>query len=70
MRSLQDIPDRPDPAPLRGSEEKEWILSKIPMGRTGDAEKDLSGVAVFLASPASDYITARSLSADGGWMAG
>jgi len=49
---------------------KEWILSKIPMGRTGNAEKDLSGVAVFLASPASDYITGQIIIADGGWMAG
>jgi NAD(P)-dependent dehydrogenase (short-subunit alcohol dehydrogenase family) len=49
---------------------KEWILSKIPMGRSGDAEKDLSGVAVFLASPASDYITGQIIIADGGWMAG
>ena len=49
---------------------KEWILSKIPMGRTGDPEKDLSGVAVFLASSASDYITGQIIIADGGWMAG
>ena len=49
---------------------KEWILSKIPMGRSGNAEKDLSGVAVFLASPASDYITGQIIIADGGWMAG
>ena len=49
---------------------KEWILSKIPMGRTGDPEKDLSGVVVFLASPASDYITGQIIIADGGWMAG
>ena len=51
-------------------EKKEWVLSKIPMGRTGDAEKDLSGVVVFLASPASDYITGQIIIADGGWMAG
>lgn len=49
---------------------KEWILSKIPMGRTGDAEKDLSGVVVFLASPASDYITGQVITVDGGWLAG
>ena len=51
-------------------ERKEWILSKIPMGRSGDAEKDLSGVVVFLASPASDYITGQIVISDGGWMAG
>ncbi len=49
---------------------KEWILSKIPMGRSGDPEKDLSGVVVFLASSASDYITGQIIIADGGWMAG
>ncbi len=49
---------------------KEWILSKIPMGRTGDAEKDLSGVVVFLASPASDYLTGQTIVTDGGWLAG
>jgi NAD(P)-dependent dehydrogenase (short-subunit alcohol dehydrogenase family) len=49
---------------------REWILSKIPMGRTGDPEKDLSGVVVFLASSASDYITGQIIIADGGWMAG
>ncbi len=49
---------------------KEWILSKVPMGRTGDAEKDLSGVVVFLASPASDYITGQIIVVDGGWLAG
>ena len=51
-------------------ERKKWILSKIPMGRTGDPEKDLSGVVVFLASPASDYITGQIIISDGGWMAG
>ena len=51
-------------------ERKKWILSKIPMGRTGDPEKDLSGVVVFLASPASDYITGQIVISDGGWMAG
>jgi NAD(P)-dependent dehydrogenase (short-subunit alcohol dehydrogenase family) len=49
---------------------KKWILSRIPMGRSGDPEKDLSGVVVFLASPASDYITGQIIIADGGWMAG
>ena len=49
---------------------KEWILSRIPMGRTGDADKDLSGVVVFLASPASDYMTGQTIVVDGGWLAG
>jgi NAD(P)-dependent dehydrogenase (short-subunit alcohol dehydrogenase family) len=49
---------------------REWILSKIPMGRIGDSLKDLGGVAVFLASSASDYITGQTIVVDGGWLAG
>lgn len=45
-----------------------WVLSKIPMGRTGSPE-DLAGAVVFLASAASDYITGQTLSVDGGWLA-
>ncbi len=48
---------------------KEWALSRIPMGRIGDLEKDIGGLAVFLASSASDYMTGQILLADGGWMA-
>jgi NAD(P)-dependent dehydrogenase (short-subunit alcohol dehydrogenase family) len=55
---------------FQDAERKKWILSKIPMGRTGDPEKDLSGVVVFLASPASDYMTGQIVISDGGWMAG
>ena len=49
---------------------REWILSKIPMGRIGDLSQDLKGVIVFLASHASDYITGQTIIVDGGWMAG
>jgi 2-dehydro-3-deoxy-D-gluconate 5-dehydrogenase len=44
------------------------ILERIPSGRWGDPE-DLAGAAVFLASPASDYLTGTVLTVDGGWMA-
>jgi 2-deoxy-D-gluconate 3-dehydrogenase len=44
------------------------ILERIPAGRWGDPE-DLAGAAVFLASPASDYVTGEVLVVDGGWMA-
>ena len=43
------------------------ILDRIPAGRWGDPE-DLAGAAVFLASPASDYITGTVLVVDGGWL--
>lgn len=48
-------------------ERAKWVLSKIPLGRTGNPA-DLAGAVVFLASPASDYITGQVLSVDGGWL--
>ena len=44
------------------------ILERIPAGRWG-APSDLGGAAVFLASPASDYVNGHVLVVDGGWMA-
>lgn len=44
------------------------ILSRIPAGRWGEPE-DLAGAVVFLASPASDYVTGTILAVDGGWLA-
>ena len=44
------------------------ILDRIPAGRWGLPD-DLQGVAVFLASPASDYVNGHVLVVDGGWMA-
>ena len=43
------------------------ILSRIPAGRWGDP-RDLAGAVVFLASPASDYVSGTVLTVDGGWM--
>lgn len=43
------------------------ILERIPAGRWGEA-KDLAGAAVFLASPASDYVHGVVLPIDGGWL--
>ena len=40
---------------------------RIPMNRTGLPE-DLAGAAVFLASPASDYMTGQIVYVDGGWL--
>jgi 2-deoxy-D-gluconate 3-dehydrogenase len=44
------------------------ILDRIPAGRWGTPE-DLMGTAVFLASPASDYLSGYTVAVDGGWLA-
>ncbi|PWY83630.1 NAD(P)-binding protein [Aspergillus heteromorphus CBS 117.55] len=43
------------------------ITERIPAGRWGNPE-DFKGIAVFLASPASNYISGESILVDGGWM--
>jgi 2-deoxy-D-gluconate 3-dehydrogenase len=44
------------------------ILDRIPAGRWG-LPSDIQGAAVFLASPASDYVNGHVLVVDGGWLA-
>lgn len=41
-------------------EKRAWVMGRIPMKRLADPEKDLGTVAVFLASPASNYINVYS----------
>ncbi|MCY4070128.1 MAG: SDR family oxidoreductase [Chloroflexi bacterium] len=43
------------------------ILERIPAGRWGHID-DFKGPAVFLASPASDFVNGEILVVDGGWM--
>lgn len=44
-------------------------LSRIPLGRLGEAE-DLVGMAIYLLSPASDFCTGQVMYVDGGFTAG
>mgnify|MGYP002653678961 CR=1 FL=1 len=43
----------------------EWMSRRIPLRRPGD-HAGLEGLAVFFASPHSDYITGQCLPVDGG----
>jgi 2-deoxy-D-gluconate 3-dehydrogenase len=49
--------------PVRHAE----VISRIPRKRWGSGE-DLKGVAVFLASPASDYVCGSVIAIDGGFL--
>ena len=56
-------------APLRADPERsKAILERIPAGRWGLPD-DLKGIAVFLASEASRYVTGYTIAVDGGWLA-
>lgn len=56
-KALRDNPER-----------NKAILERIPAGRWGEPS-DLKGVAVFLASSASDYVSGYTIAVDGGWLA-
>lgn len=49
-------------------ERSKAILERIPAGRWGMPD-DLKGVAVFLASDASNYVNGYTVAVDGGWLA-
>lgn len=44
------------------------ILDRIPAARWGEPG-DIAGAAIFLCSPASDYVHGHILAVDGGWLA-
>tara|TARA_B100000029_G_scaffold248238_1_gene245109 strand:- start:10 stop:783 length:774 start_codon:yes stop_codon:yes gene_type:complete len=52
--------------PEKQQERYQLISSRIPAGRWGEPD-ELAGVAVFLASKASDYVTGSVIAVDGGY---
>lgn len=61
-RTAMAAPSLDDPAT------RDWVLSRIPMKRTGELD-DLFGPVVFLASEASNFVNGHVLLVDGGWTA-
>jgi NAD(P)-dependent dehydrogenase (short-subunit alcohol dehydrogenase family) len=57
----QQIADNPEMVKI--------FMARIPMGRAAELD-DFVGASVYLASPASDYVTGLILSVDGGAVAG
>ena len=47
----------------------DFFAKRFPLGRGGEP-MDIAGAAVFLASPASDWMTGQTVIVDGGWLAG
>jgi 2-deoxy-D-gluconate 3-dehydrogenase len=52
-----------------GQDRVRWVVEHVPQGKFGQP-RDVAGLAVFLASPASDYITGQTIPVDGGFLAG
>ena len=51
----------------RGAEVRKSVVARIPMGRLGEPS-DFAGSIVFLAAPASDFITGHVMYVDGGFV--
>jgi 3-oxoacyl-[acyl-carrier protein] reductase len=61
------IPTRMTRVTTEDDARAEAARSRIPMGRFGTPE-EMAGIALFLASPLSGYITGQTLLADGGML--
>jgi gluconate 5-dehydrogenase len=53
---------------LRDPQEYQAFAAKIPLGRWGELD-EIGGLAVFLASQASSFVTGAGILIDGGWSA-
>jgi 2-deoxy-D-gluconate 3-dehydrogenase len=56
-------------APVRTEEMKAFndeIVARTPAGRWG-LPQEVTGAAIFLASPASDFVTGETIRVDGGY---
>ncbi|RJP70055.1 MAG: SDR family oxidoreductase, partial [Candidatus Abyssobacteria bacterium SURF_17] len=49
-------------------ERYQMFVSRTPMGRVGNVD-ELVGAAIYLASPASDFVTGQAIIVDGGFLA-
>ena len=52
-----------------GADRIRWVNQHVPQGKFG-TPRDVAGLAVFLASPAADYLTGQTIPVDGGFLAG
>jgi len=48
---------------------KDWVLEHTPQHRMGD-EEDIAALALYLATPASGFVTGQTYICDGGFLAG
>lgn len=48
---------------------KDWVNTHVPQGQFG-VPADIAGMAVYLGSSASDYVTGQTFNVDGGFTAG
>jgi gluconate 5-dehydrogenase len=53
---------------LNDPEKYQAFINKIPLGRWGELP-EIGGIALYLASRASSYVTGAGFSIDGGWVA-
>lgn len=60
-----DTPMTSSMAPAR----RRWVEDHVPQGQYGRPE-DIAPMAVYLASPAADYVTGQIFPVDGGFLAG